>query len=319
MGQIEFVEKFYRQVVNGIRSEDVTSFLNEDIDCINSFNLDKEEIENIILGLHNNRCVLSMENGLSPYTNVSPDFFTDNTEKQIKKFPQIYAIYSIIHYHYATYKSILSTVIAVDTKRAEEYINSQAELFSSKTTVIVENAIRKQRQLSKSITEKAEHRLSTKTSEVSVTILGIFAGIVLTVVGGFIYSTSVFTSISETHWSKILLVSSVVGFVCIALIVIMFHYIERFRVNTPKKLSISLKKYKYNKGLDVKSLLSYICNKMLNNLFVAIVMLFLLVLMVFGFVSTMVNEAEDMVTNSIETTTVATSAVESDLPIEELI
>lgn len=82
-------------------------------------------------------------------------------------------------------------------------------------------------------------------SETSVTILGIFAGIVLTVVAGLFYSSSVLDNINSVNFCRLISVSALIGFVCYSLIALMFRYIERIKYGkdeTPRfnKLSIGI-------------------------------------------------------------------------------
>ena len=63
----------------------------------------------------------------------------------------------------------------------------------------------------------------------SVTILGIFSGIVLTVVGGLFYSSAVLESVSATNLYKLICIAALVGIVCIDLLLIMFRYIDKIR------------------------------------------------------------------------------------------
>ena len=71
-------------------------------------------------------------------------------------------------------------------------------------------------------------------SETSVNILGIFAGIVLTVFAGLFYSAAVLENISNTNFCILITASALVGFVCFNLLAIMFTYIERFRSDNTK-------------------------------------------------------------------------------------
>ena len=77
--------------------------------------------------------------------------------------------------------------------------------------------------------------VSEKISEISVTILGIFAGIVLTVVAGLFYSSSVLESINSADFYKLLCISALVGLVCLHLIVEMFRFIARIGEKSEKK------------------------------------------------------------------------------------
>lgn len=72
-------------------------------------------------------------------------------------------------------------------------------------------------------------KMTMKLSENSVTILGIFAGIVLTVVAGLFYSSSVIESLSSANFYRLVAISALVGLVCINLVAVMFKFIERIR------------------------------------------------------------------------------------------
>lgn len=72
-------------------------------------------------------------------------------------------------------------------------------------------------------------------SETSVTILGMFSGIVLTVVAGLFYSSSVIQNVNTANFYRLVSISALVGFVCFNLLYIMFAFIERFRNPNTKK------------------------------------------------------------------------------------
>lgn len=74
--------------------------------------------------------------------------------------------------------------------------------------------------------------VSTKASETSVTILGMFSCIVLTVVAGLFYSSSVIANISSDNFIELIAAASIVGLVCIDMISIMFIFIEKNRGST---------------------------------------------------------------------------------------
>ena len=74
-----------------------------------------------------------------------------------------------------------------------------------------------------------ETDLNKEVSKTSVTILGIFSGIVLAFVAGLSYSASVLESISSTNYFKLISVASLVGLVCYHLIALMFRFIIRVR------------------------------------------------------------------------------------------
>jgi len=74
--------------------------------------------------------------------------------------------------------------------------------------------------------------INSNISTTSVTILGIFAGIVLTIVAGLFYSSSVLESVSSANFYRLLSIASLVGLVCFHLVIVMFRYIERISGKT---------------------------------------------------------------------------------------
>lgn len=76
--------------------------------------------------------------------------------------------------------------------------------------------------------------ITKNISETSVTILGIFAGIVLTVVAGLFYSSSVLDNINSANFCRLISISALIGFVCYSLIALMFRYIERLKYDKDK-------------------------------------------------------------------------------------
>lgn len=74
------------------------------------------------------------------------------------------------------------------------------------------------------MTEITQH-----TAETSVTVLGIFASIVLTVVTGIVYSSSALENIDTPNFCRLICVLSLVGLICFNLIAIMLRFVERFR------------------------------------------------------------------------------------------
>lgn len=75
------------------------------------------------------------------------------------------------------------------------------------------------------------HEVTDKISETSVTILGIFSAIVLTAVSGLLYSSSVLESVKDSDVWKLVMIATVVGFVCFNLLAVMFNYIDKFRTH----------------------------------------------------------------------------------------
>ncbi len=71
--------------------------------------------------------------------------------------------------------------------------------------------------------------VSSKASENSVTILGIFAGIVLTIVAGLFYSSSVLENVNTANFFRLTSVASMVGLVCYHLIALMFRSVAKIK------------------------------------------------------------------------------------------
>lgn len=114
------------------------------------------------------------------------------------------------------------------TKNAEiqaKVASQQAEIASQNardaSRVAVENAV------SNKMAEITSH-----ISETSVTILGIFSGIVLTVVAGLFYSSSVLENINSASLFRLICIASLVGLVCYHLIALMFRSIDKIKNKT---------------------------------------------------------------------------------------
>lgn len=71
--------------------------------------------------------------------------------------------------------------------------------------------------------------INKNVSETSVTILGIFAAIVLTVVAGLFYSSSVISNIVCADTFELISIGSLVGVVCVDLISSLFYFIGKIK------------------------------------------------------------------------------------------
>lgn len=114
-----------------------------------------------------------------------------------------------------------ANIAAQKAKRASVEAADEAVKAVLESDKITEN-------ISQKINEQMNY-VTRNVSETSVTILGIFAGIVLTVVAGIIYSSSALENISTPNFSRLICVVSLIGFVCFNLIATMLKFIERFR------------------------------------------------------------------------------------------
>lgn len=121
----------------------------------------------------------------------------------------------------ATREARINAEVAV--KRAEKASSEVKETAKN----AVENAVNN---------KMAE--ITQQISVTSVTILGIFAGIVLAVVGGMFYSSSVMENLYHTNLDKLICIAALVGFIFFNLIVILFRYVERIR-NSDRVLEIN--------------------------------------------------------------------------------
>lgn len=164
-------------------------------------------------------------------------------------FEQFYVIRS-----QETIDGILSQVEKTATKKATEAIekgisqatSQAAKMAAEKAVAYTEARAERAMESANSAEERAEtaadkaatdaanravdkkmHEVSAKISENSVAILGIFAGIVLAVVAGLFYSSSVLESLYNTNIFKVICVSSLVGLICVYLLALMFYYIDK--------------------------------------------------------------------------------------------
>lgn len=76
---------------------------------------------------------------------------------------------------------------------------------------------------------QAATEASKKITETSVTVLGMFSGIVITIVAGLFYSSSVLDNINAANFYRLISTAAVVGFVCYHLVALMFRCIDKFR------------------------------------------------------------------------------------------
>ena len=89
--------------------------------------------------------------------------------------------------------------------------------------------------LSEEVKDKAE-----KVQHDSITVLGIFASIVLTFTGGMMFSTSVLENIGDASAYRIIIIALIIGLVLINAIIALIMYIGKvihFKQNNGKKIS----------------------------------------------------------------------------------
>jgi len=107
-----------------------------------------------------------------------------------------------------TASKVIEEVTTSAKNMTEEEINKTVNDFSKKVDEEINN-------------------VPKKVSENGVTILGIFSGIILTMVGGMFYSAKVLESIASVNALKLVCISSIIGIVCSNLLLIMFHFISK--------------------------------------------------------------------------------------------
>lgn len=260
--------------------------------------IDENKINELIAEFHCKYCEETVD-GVAPYEDVSiasrqhmEEDIKDNAKGLIAK-KLLYALHRIF-LHKTDVDSMIKVAMHYVRKQSinlfneaeTEAINSAVDKATIKATDLVKKVTARLLKRSKNTADELETRLSTKTAEVSVTILGIFAGIVLSVVGGLIYSSSVLQSINSASYSKLLFVSSSVGFVIIAILATMFSYIDRFRSasidkNTKKEAKV-LKAKICDKRLS--SVIRYFILKIKKNFFVSVTMITLVLFMIVGLI-----------------------------------
>ncbi len=120
------------------------------------------------------------------------------------------------------------------SQSVEEAAQSASERANSHIEKLAEEAKGNAEKAVGEAVEKQMLKVSAKVTETSVTILGIFAGIVLTVVAGLFYSSSVIENATNANFYRLMSVSALVGFVCFNLIAIMFRYISKLKGNPEK-------------------------------------------------------------------------------------
>lgn len=129
-------------------------------------------------------------------------------------------------------------IYTVATRSANRAANISADKASQKASKIIKEQSEEAIKFTKDATQKSideakmavEEKMlyvTSKISETSVTILGIFSGIVLTVVGGLFYSSSVLDNINSANLYRLIVVSVLIGFVCFNLIALMFNFISK--------------------------------------------------------------------------------------------
>lgn len=194
-----------------------------------------------------------------PYVFCCAFDYIQSTSEHYRIFEQFYSVRSL-----ETTAAILSQAHTIAKEQAEQGVKagitlaaqeaaenaaktaaSQASAYAKVAAQNAEDAMKKAQDVAdeavKGAVEKEIGTVTNKVSETSVTILGIFSGIVLTVVAGLFYSSSVLRSINSAHFCRLICISSLIGLVSYHLIALMFRFVERIKdskTTTPKGMSI---------------------------------------------------------------------------------
>lgn len=133
----------------------------------------------------------------------------------------------------------ISESVLKSAEEAASRATMQAELLAKKAASEAEISAEKAEKAAKeAVEQEVKNKMSEvtqKISETSVTILSIFSGIVLTVVAGLFYSSSVIDNINAANFNRLICASALVGFVCFNLIAIMFRFVEKIRSDSKQE------------------------------------------------------------------------------------
>lgn len=162
-----------------------------------------------------------------------------------------------------------SKVKAAIEKKVNDVVNEATKEAQISAKVAAQQAEKASLEAEKAAESAVENAVNNKMAEItqqisvtSVTILGIFSGIVLAVVGGLFYSSSVMENLYHTNVNKLICVAAIVGFIFFNLIVILFRYVDRVRnpkhigndnsaQMEKKKLFDRVKHYINNQKIDI--------------------------------------------------------------------
>lgn len=80
---------------------------------------------------------------------------------------------------------------------------------------------------------------SKKITDTTVTVLGMFTGIVITIVAGILFASSVLGNVAESNFFRLICAASLVGLICFHLIALMFRFIDKFRDRKSTSIRLS--------------------------------------------------------------------------------
>lgn len=184
------------------------------------------------------------------------------------------------------------------TQEVVSKASNKAEAFAQAASESAKNAMKEASAAAKTAAEEETKKVidlkmtevTKHISESSVTILGIFSGIVLTVVAGLFYSSSVLESVQNANFYRLMFIAALIGLVCFGLIVVMFRFIEK---------------------ISGKSEVDFLSDTM-----VKIITVILCIVMVFGFVLQLTSSRDK--NNNIEESSI-TMGLTEEYPTKELV
>ena len=114
-------------------------------------------------------------------------------------------------------------------KDAAQKAEIQAEIAANTAKKATEDAENAAQNAAKIAVDNEMTRVSRTVSEATVTVLGIFAAIILTVVAGLMYSSSMLDNMNTSNYYRLIAVGALVGFVCFNLVAVMLRFISKYR------------------------------------------------------------------------------------------
>lgn len=259
--QKKLIEDFFKGIVNGYTNKEIIEFIRkaENKAIIDKFSMTEKEIDRVVGQCHRHQFESIKEGvGVSPYTLVSPDFLDESLDKEVERIaPKFLDVINCLQRYYNDFDTIFNTIklsvqssamnlittrIPEAAKKAEEEAvkrsseraqrtediakraESNAKLALESAADIVQVEVKKE---ANSVAKELKADLTKTASETTVTVLGIFAAIVITIISGLIFSSSVFQNMNDASVFRLVLTSSLVGMVCMNMIASMIRYISR--------------------------------------------------------------------------------------------
>lgn len=252
-------------------------------------NIPEDELIAIICEQHKRYCT-AWDN-----TKVAPYAFLEHFDEYRGKFREYWikdgkSFPSLLDFMFDKINSLGEEFILIKSyvtgyiTKSMSNLKNDIEKEISDVTKTTQNAVRKiQSKSDKTINQfnekidNAEKNLSNKLAETSVTVLGIFSGIAITIVAGLTFSASVLQNINSTSIYRLIIVSSIIGFVCFNMIGVMFHFIDKYRASPTKT-----KNNKNNKSSN--TLFGFLYARLSQNFYLSVINIFLCLVMIFTFI-----------------------------------